>query len=181
MASAVGGYVTTFGKDEPCGSYDDIDNATCLFIIGSNTSECHPILFRRIADRKQANPHVKIIVVDPRKTNTARIADMHLAFKPGHRSGPAQRHGLRHHQRGDGRRPLPLPVRQLSWTMRATPRPSTITRSSWRITLRRRPGPAHRHSRGHSRRSGQDLCSILGQHVLVVHGHQPAHQGGGGQ
>ncbi len=83
MASAVGGYTTTFGKDEPCGSYDDIDNATCLFIIGSNTSECHPILFRRIADRKQANPHVKIIVVDPRKTNTARIADIHLAFKPG--------------------------------------------------------------------------------------------------
>ncbi len=83
MASAVGGYVTTFGKDEPCGSYDDIDSATCLFIIGSNTSECHPILFKRIAARKQSDPNVKIIVVDPRKTNTARIADMHVAFIPG--------------------------------------------------------------------------------------------------
>ncbi len=83
MASAVGGYVTTFGKDEPCGSYDDIDAATCLFIIGSNTSECHPILFKRIAARKQADPNVKIIVVDPRRTNTARIADMHVTFKPG--------------------------------------------------------------------------------------------------
>ena len=83
MASAVGGYVTTFGKDEPCGSYDDIDAATCLFIIGSNTSECHPILFKRIAARKQADPNVKIIVVDPRRTNTARIADMHVPFKPG--------------------------------------------------------------------------------------------------
>lgn len=83
MASAVGGYVTTFGKDEPCGSYDDIDSATCFFIIGSNTSECHPILFKRIAKRKQADPNVKIIVVDPRRTNTARIADLHVPFKPG--------------------------------------------------------------------------------------------------
>lgn len=83
MASAVGGYVTTYGKDEPCGSYDDIDAATCLFIIGSNTSECHPILFKRIARRKENDPNVKIIVVDPRKTNTARIADVHVPFKPG--------------------------------------------------------------------------------------------------
>ncbi len=83
MASAVGGYVTTYGKDEPCGTYDDIDAATCLFIIGSNTSECHPIVFKRIAARKQADPNVKVIVVDPRKTNTARIADIHVSFKPG--------------------------------------------------------------------------------------------------
>jgi len=83
MASAVGGYVTTFGKDEPCGSYDDINAATCFFIIGSNTSECHPIIFKRIAKRKQADPNVKIIVVDPRRTNTARIADLHVPFKPG--------------------------------------------------------------------------------------------------
>lgn len=83
MASAVGGYVTTFGKDEPCGSYDDIDAATCFFIIGSNTSECHPILFKRIARRKQSDPNVKIIVVDPRRTNTARIADLHVPFTPG--------------------------------------------------------------------------------------------------
>jgi len=83
MASAVGGYVTTFGKDEPCGSYSDIDAATCFFIIGSNMSECHPILFKRVAARKQADPTVKVIVVDPRKTNTARIADEHVSFKPG--------------------------------------------------------------------------------------------------
>ncbi len=83
MASAVGGYVTTFGKDEPYGSYDDIDSASCFFIIGSNTSECHPILFRRIAARKQADKNVKVIVADPRKTNTARIADLHVSFIPG--------------------------------------------------------------------------------------------------
>ncbi|MDL2316198.1 nitrate reductase [Desulfovibrio sp. OttesenSCG-928-A18] len=83
MASAVGGYMTTFGKDEPMGTYNDIDNATCFFIIGSNTSEAHPVLFRRIARRKQSSPDVKIIVVDPRRTNTSRIADLHVFFKPG--------------------------------------------------------------------------------------------------
>lgn len=83
MASAVGGYVTTYGKDEPMGSYQDIDAATCFFIIGSNTSECHPVLFRRIAARKQNDKNVKIIVCDPRTTNTSRIADMHLKTKPG--------------------------------------------------------------------------------------------------
>lgn len=83
MASAVGGYTTTFGKDEPMGSYEDMDAATCFFIVGSNTSECHPVLFRRLAARKQNDKTVKIIVVDPRLTNTARIADMHLAVKPG--------------------------------------------------------------------------------------------------
>jgi len=83
MASAVGGYVTTYGKDEPSGSYDDIDAATCFFIIGHNMSECHPIIFKRVAARKQADPNVKVIVVDPRRTNTARIADEHISFKPG--------------------------------------------------------------------------------------------------
>ncbi|MDR2574655.1 MAG: nitrate reductase [Desulfovibrio sp.] len=83
MASAVAGYLTSFGKDEPMGTYNDIDNATCFFIIGSNTSEAHPILFDRIARRKESSPDVKIIVADPRRTNTARIADMHVPFKPG--------------------------------------------------------------------------------------------------
>lgn len=83
MASAVGGYLTSFGKDEPMGTYEDIDRATCFFIIGSNTSEAHPVLFRRIARRKQVEPGVKIIVADPRRTNTSRIADLHIAFRPG--------------------------------------------------------------------------------------------------
>ncbi|MDR1946049.1 MAG: molybdopterin-dependent oxidoreductase [Desulfovibrio sp.] len=83
MASAVAGYLTTFGKDEPMGTYDDIDAATCFFIIGSNTSEAHPVLFRRIARRKESSPDVKIIVADPRRTNTSRIADMHITFTPG--------------------------------------------------------------------------------------------------
>lgn len=83
MASAVGGYTTTFGKDEPMGTYHDIDDASCFFIIGSNTSEAHPVLFRRIAQRKQHSPNVTIIVADPRRTNTSRIADMHVHFTAG--------------------------------------------------------------------------------------------------
>lgn len=65
------------------GTYADIDRASTFFIIGSNTSEAHPVLFRRIARRKQNEPGVKIIVADPRRTNTSRIADLHIAFRPG--------------------------------------------------------------------------------------------------
>ncbi|MDR1489123.1 MAG: molybdopterin-dependent oxidoreductase [Desulfovibrio sp.] len=83
MASAVAGYLTTFGKDEPMGTYDDMDAATCFFIIGSNTSEAHPVLFRRIAQRKESSPDVKVVVADPRRTNTSRIADLHLSFIAG--------------------------------------------------------------------------------------------------
>lgn len=83
MASAVAGYLTTFGKDEPMGTYNDMDAATCFFIIGSNTSEAHPVLFRRIARRKESSPDVKIIVADPRRTNTSRIADLHMSFVAG--------------------------------------------------------------------------------------------------
>jgi nitrate reductase NapA len=84
MASAVGGYLTSFGADEPIGGYSDLEKAHCFFIIGSNTAEAHPVLFRRIMRRKLDNPDtVKVINVDPRISQTSRIADMHLQFKPG--------------------------------------------------------------------------------------------------
>ncbi len=85
MASAVGGYLNTFGSDEPAGGYDDFENADCFFIIGSNAAENHPMLFRRVIDRKSAYPDkVKIIVADPRYNPTGRYADLHLKFKPGY-------------------------------------------------------------------------------------------------
>ncbi len=83
MASAVGGYISTFGSDEPVGSYADIEYAKCIFLVGSNTSECHPIIFRRIMRHKMKNPDVKVIVCEPRKTNTAKIADLWLPVDPG--------------------------------------------------------------------------------------------------
>jgi nitrate reductase NapA len=85
MASAVGGYLNTFGADEPAGTYDDFDVSDCFFIIGANPAEQHPMLLRRIIDRKSAYPDkVKVIVVDPRYTPSAKFADLHLQIKPGY-------------------------------------------------------------------------------------------------
>jgi nitrate reductase (cytochrome) len=83
MASAVTGYTSTFGKDEPAGCYEDIDHAECFFVTGSNTLECHPIIWERVQDRKRSYSGTKIILVDPRKTFTAQHADLHLQIIPG--------------------------------------------------------------------------------------------------
>ncbi|WP_341730793.1 nitrate reductase [Microcoleus sp. EPA2] len=83
MSSAVSGYVQSFGADGPPCCYDDLELTDCAFIIGSNTAECHPIVFNRLAKYHKKNPHVKMIVVDPRRTPTAEAADLHLAIKPG--------------------------------------------------------------------------------------------------
>lgn len=83
MSSAVAGYKATLGSDAPPACYEDIDHTRCLLIAGSNTAFAHPIIFRRIEDAKKANPDLKIIVIDPRKTDTAMSADLHLAIQPG--------------------------------------------------------------------------------------------------
>ena len=83
MSSAVAGYKATLGADAPPTCYEDIDHASCLFIAGSNTAWAHPILYRRIEEARARNPALKTIVVDPRRTETAREADLHLAIVPG--------------------------------------------------------------------------------------------------
>jgi assimilatory nitrate reductase catalytic subunit len=83
MSSAVAGYKKTLGADAPPACYDDLKHAECLFIVGSNTAWAHPILFRRIEDAKAANPAMKIIVADPRRTDTVEIADLFLPIQPG--------------------------------------------------------------------------------------------------
>lgn len=83
MSSAVVGYKKTFGEDSVPVSYEDIELADCFLITGANPAWCHPILFRRIEMRKEANPEVKIIVIDPRKTDSANFADLHLQLLPG--------------------------------------------------------------------------------------------------
>jgi len=82
MASAVSGYKRSFGSDGPPGCYDDFEHTECLLAIGSNLPEQHPIIFWRLrqALEKRKFP---IIVVDPRVTMFAQMADMHLAIKPG--------------------------------------------------------------------------------------------------
>ena len=83
MSSAVAGYKMTLGADAPPACYEDIAHAQCLFIAGSNAAWAHPILFRRIEDAKRANPALKMVVVDPRRTDTADMADLHLDIQPG--------------------------------------------------------------------------------------------------
>ena len=83
MSSAVSGYKATLGADAPPACYEDIDHADLIFIAGSNTAYAHPILFRRIEAAKAKRPELKIIVVDPRRTDTAAFADLHLPILPG--------------------------------------------------------------------------------------------------
>ena len=83
MSSAVAGYKLTLGADAPPACYDDVNHAACLFIVGSNAAFAHPVLFRRIEAAKQANPAMKVIVADPRRTDTAGLADLYLPLQPG--------------------------------------------------------------------------------------------------
>ena len=84
MSSAVAGYNASFGSDGPPASYVDLDEANCFLLIGSNTADCHPVIFKRIKQRKLSAPNdVMIICVDPRRTETADFADLHLPIRPG--------------------------------------------------------------------------------------------------
>ena len=94
MSSAVTGYKATLGADAPPACYEDIDHADLIFIAGSNAAWAHPVLFRRIEVAKERNPALKIVVVDPRRTATADLADLHLAIEPG--TDVALFHGILH-------------------------------------------------------------------------------------
>jgi anaerobic selenocysteine-containing dehydrogenase len=84
MASAAAGYTRSLGADGPPCSYDDLDAADCVFLIGTNTADCHPVLFKRLRRRKAAAPDtVGVLVADPRWTETADLSDLHLALRPG--------------------------------------------------------------------------------------------------
>ena len=84
MASAAVGYTRSLGADGPPATYADIEEADCFLLIGTNTADCHPITFKRIRKRKQASAdRVTVIVADPRWTETADLADLHLPLRPG--------------------------------------------------------------------------------------------------
>ncbi|MBE9202857.1 nitrate reductase [Synechocystis salina LEGE 06099] len=83
MSSAVSAYGLSFGSDGPPCCYEDLELTDCAFLIGTNTADCHPIIFNRLRKHHKQNPHVKLIVVDPRYTATAEVADLHLAINPG--------------------------------------------------------------------------------------------------
>lgn len=83
MSSAVSGYLQSLGSDGPPCCYEDLDLTDCAFLVGTNTAECHPIVFNRLRKHHKRHRHVKLIVVDPRRTETATAADLHLAIRPG--------------------------------------------------------------------------------------------------
>ncbi len=95
MSSAVAGYTRSLGSDGPPCCYEDLDRCSVAFLIGTNLAECHPVLFQRLLKRKKKRPNsVTIVVVDPRHTETAKAADIHLAVAPG--SDLALLHGIAH-------------------------------------------------------------------------------------
>lgn len=83
MASAVAGHKRAFGEDLVPGCYEDLELADVIILVGSNTAWCHPILFRRIERAKQRRPELKLIVIDPRRTPSAEMADLHLPIRAG--------------------------------------------------------------------------------------------------
>ena len=82
MASAVGGFMRTFGIDEPMGCYDDIEHADAFVLWGSNMAEMHPILWSRVTDRRLSYEHVQVAVLSPYQTRSFDLADIGLIFKP---------------------------------------------------------------------------------------------------
>lgn len=98
MSSAVAGHMRAFGEDIVPATYDDLDAADLIVLVGSNTAWCHPIIYQRIRARCDAG--AKLVVIDPRRTETAEEADLHLAIRPG--SDVALMNGLLHYCREVG-------------------------------------------------------------------------------
>jgi assimilatory nitrate reductase catalytic subunit len=94
MSSAVVGYKRSLGADAPPCSYEDLELSDCVMIVGSNMAYAHPVLFRRLEEAKSRRPQMKIIVIDPRRTDTCDLADLHLAILPG--TDVALFHGILH-------------------------------------------------------------------------------------
>lgn len=83
MSSAVAAYKRAFGEDVvPC-QYEDLEKASLIVITGSNLAWCHPVIYQRIGAAKKHNPEMKIVLIDPRQTQTSSIADLHLSVQPG--------------------------------------------------------------------------------------------------
>ncbi|MFQ1700386.1 molybdopterin-dependent oxidoreductase [Loktanella agnita] len=83
MASTVAGQRRAFGTDTVPGNYTDLEQADLVVLVGSNLAWCHPVLFQRLSAAKAANPHMKVVNIDPRRTATSDLADLHLGIAPG--------------------------------------------------------------------------------------------------
>ncbi|WP_454849169.1 nitrate reductase [Rhizobium binxianense] len=82
MSSSVAGHRRAFGSDTVPGTYEDLELADLVVLTGSNLAWCHPVLYQRLAAAKAKRPGMRVVVIDPRRTMTADIADLHLAIRP---------------------------------------------------------------------------------------------------
>ena len=82
MASSVAGHRRAFGSDTVPGTYEDIELADLVVLVGSNLAWCHPVIFQRLMAAREARPDMKIVVIDPRRTMTADAATLHLPIAP---------------------------------------------------------------------------------------------------
>jgi assimilatory nitrate reductase catalytic subunit len=83
MASSVAGHKRAFGADVVPNVYEDLELADLVVLVGSNLAWCHPVLFQRLEHAKTTRPSMRVVNIDPRRTATSEIADLHLALKPG--------------------------------------------------------------------------------------------------
>ncbi|MEL7173406.1 MAG: molybdopterin-dependent oxidoreductase, partial [Pseudomonadota bacterium] len=83
MASTVAGHRRAFGGDLVPGTYEDLELADLVVLTGSNLAWCHPVLYQRLAAARGARPEMRVVVIDPRRTATTELADLHLALRPG--------------------------------------------------------------------------------------------------
>jgi len=97
MSSAVAAHKRAFGADAVPVCYEDIEMADLVVLVGSNYAWAHPVLYQRLAAAKKARPTMQVVVIDPRRTATCDIADLHLAIAPG--ADAFLFNGLLHHLR----------------------------------------------------------------------------------
>jgi assimilatory nitrate reductase catalytic subunit len=83
MASAVAGHQRAFGEDLVPVSYEDLEQADLVVLVGSNAAWCHPVLMQRILAAREARPSQRLVVIDPRRTATCESADLHLPLRAG--------------------------------------------------------------------------------------------------
>ena len=83
MASPTAGHKRAFGSDSVPGNYQDLDEADLVIFAGSNAAWCHPVLYQRIMAAREKNPARRMVVIDPRRTETAEISTEHVFIKPG--------------------------------------------------------------------------------------------------